>query len=171
MLDMSHGGRNIEREHMVATVVIRYRKDGVCWHYPESIVCNQEIFDRRCVPYNERRVQRYVNALWNEGRMQLRDHPKMIGRWPPRRPVDGPYRGMRPRITIEQLSETAVMQRVADCPPLPPPTGAQGIVLYTDQGPGLIVAPDASFREHLFQTFQTCLGLSVQELGDIEIDF
>jgi hypothetical protein len=103
--------------------------------------------------------------------MRLRHHPKIIDQWPPRRPVGSSYTDTYPRITIEPLSEAAVMHHVADCPPLPPPTGAQGVILYTNQGHGLIVAPDASFREYLFHKFQTCLGLSVREIGDVEIDF
>ncbi len=103
--------------------------------------------------------------------MQLRHHPKMIGQWPPRRPVGDPATGDPVRMTIEPLSEAAVMYRVADCPPLSPSAGAQGVMLNTDQGDGFIVVPDAVFREHLFQTFQTCLGLSVREIGDVEIDF
>ncbi len=104
--------------------------------------------------------------------MQLRYHPKMINRWPPRRPVGGSAMGVHPCITIESLSEAAVMHRVADCPPLPPPTGAQGVILYTDQGTAVIVTTDDSiFREQLLQKLQACLGLSLQEIGDIGIDF
>jgi len=81
------------------------------------------------------------------------------------------YMSVQAHIPIEQLSESAVMQQVTDCPPLPPSIGVQGVVLYTDQGYGVIVAPDASMRESLFHTFQACRGWSLQEIGDVDIDW
>src|SRR5262249_37454640 len=112
-----------------------------------------------------------LEVVGKERRMQLRQHPKLIGRWPPKRPIGSSYHGVQARITIEPLSEAALIHSVADCPPLTSSADVQGIVLYTDRGTGVIVAADAKFREHLFHTLQTCLGLSLQEIGDVEIDF
>lgn len=103
--------------------------------------------------------------------MQLRQHPKMRGRWPPKQSVSGFYTGTTTPLTQSPVPEAAVLQRVVDCPPLPPRTSAQGVLLYTDYGTAVIVTPDATFREQLFAKLQACLGLSVREIGDVEIDF
>lgn len=111
-------------------------------------------------------------ALGRRVLMQLRQHPKMIGRWPPKQSVSGFYAGTAPPPTRPPLPQAAVLHRLADCPPLPQPTSAQGIILYTDQGTAVIVTTgDTIFREHLFQQLQACLGLSLQEIGDVDIDF
>ncbi len=94
--------------------------------------------------------------------MQLRQHPKIIGRWPPRQSASG---------MNEPLPVFAVARRVVDCSPSPQPADVQGIYLYTDKGSGFIVTLNATFREHLFQTLHTCLGFSVREIGDVDIDF
>ena len=122
---------------------------------------------------HERHRQGHVRALRNKEHMQLRYHPQMTAQWPPRRPVGSAYfsLGVQAHIPIEPLSEAAVMHHVADCPPLPPPMGVQGVVLYTDQGHGLIVAPDARLREDLLHTLQACCGWSLREIGDVDINF
>lgn len=99
---------------------------------------------------------------------QLRDHHKIV-RWPPGH-VGGSYAGAGP-LLIEQLPEDAVLRHVEDYPPIPVSTGAQGLILTTDRGSGIIATSDARFREQLFSTLQACLGLSLREIGDGEIDF
>ena len=63
------------------------------------------------------------------------------------------------------------MRCVPDCPPLPPSTGVQGVMLNTDRGTAVIRTTDSIFREHLFRMLQASLGLSLREIGDLEVDF
>jgi hypothetical protein len=103
--------------------------------------------------------------------MRLRDHPALMGRWPPKQAPSGAYASTGPRPIRPPLAETAVLHRVVDCPPFPPGTGAHGVMLYTDHGSAVITTTDALFREQVYHTLHASLGLSLREIGDLEIDF
>ena len=94
-----------------------------------------------------------------------------MGRWPLKHSVSGSYARSDPLPIRPNLPQAAVLQRVADCPPLPPSTGSQGVILYTDRGTAIIITIHSIFREYLFQKLQASLGLSLREIGDLEIDF
>lgn len=64
-----------------------------------------------------------------------------------------------------------MLHRVTDCPPLPRASGAQGIILQTDRGEGVLTTPDAYFRADLLHTLQACLGWSLRMIGDVDIEF
>lgn len=68
------------------------------------------------------------------------------------------------------LPPAAVLPRVIDCPPLPPRTRAQGVILYTDQGTAVIVTTTALFRKQLFTTLTASRGLSLREIGELDIN-
>ncbi len=112
--------------------------------------------------------------------MQLRNHPKILLQWPPKRSSSfaSTYAGADPLQLPSEIPEAAILRGVKDCPPLSPSNKIQWLTLITDQGEGterdtarIITTDYPIFHQHLLQTLQVSLGMSLREIGDLKIDF
>jgi hypothetical protein len=101
--------------------------------------------------------------------MQLRDN---VALWPPwRKSPSGSYRESDElSMSSENLPEAAILHEVKDHPLSPPSTGAQRLILITDQGSGNIFISSDAFRLQLSKKLQDYAGRTLREIGDLEID-
>ena len=102
--------------------------------------------------------------------MYVRHHPQMRGRWPPTHPVESGAAGGDPRCRLSTaLPDTAIRHSVGHCPPLAASTGAHGGILNTHLGTALLLTTNASVREQLYHTLQTCRGLAWHDRGALHV--
>jgi hypothetical protein len=73
-------------------------------------------------------------------------------------------------MSSENLPEAAILHEVKDHPLSPPSTGAQRLILITDQGSGNIFISSDAFRLQLSKKLQDYAGHTLREIGDLEID-
>ena len=98
--------------------------------------------------------------------MHAPSHPPLVGRWLPKHPVHGGAMTGDPRRQLSTaVPDTAVLQSVGNCPPLPHSTGVQGVILTTNLGTAILLTTDASVREQLYHTLHTCRGMALRDIG------
>jgi hypothetical protein len=97
-------------------------------------------------------------------------HPQVVRRWLPTRLVLGGATAGDPRRQLStEVPETAVLQSVGNCLPLPHSTGAQGIILTTNLGTAILLTTDASVREQLYHTLHTRCGMALRDIGALHM--
>jgi hypothetical protein len=103
--------------------------------------------------------------------MKLRDHPllrqQLIHQWPP---VWASLDNKDERISGREVGEVGVLTEVRK-----PMSRSDGIVLimhHNDSRYGtIVIVSDAAFRGQLFELLKDAVGLSIQQVGDIDLSW
>ena len=112
----------------------------------------------------------------SEAYMKLRDHPKLLNKWPPKlRTLPSSFgRGDK---FMTAVASAGVLKAVEM--ELVQGTTSSILVLTIIERQGeepqrsaiVFSTTDAEFRDHLLQTLTGCEGKTIQQIGDQEIDY
>ena len=107
-----------------------------------------------------------VNQGGRSVKLRTRLHEVHIS-WPPRF-SGGSYAG-DDRFRIGQMAGDAILKEV-HYHPSQGPTSAQGLILITNQGKSAIAPADVDFLQNLYQKLSACIGQSLWDIGESDID-
>lgn len=94
--------------------------------------------------------------------MRLREHPNLLYKWPPAWAGSGQC----PRGGEGILQKVQYLQATQNSP-----DRIRLVVEYKgDTSSGVIAVDDNEFLQSLYQELQGCIGQSIHEIGDLEID-